>query len=247
MTGGAASTPPPGDSPGDIVARILAVLPDASTSPALAETGDGARWVLKFSGAGPGPFGLLTEYLALAVSAAFGAPVPAARPLWLPPGFPWMAGTDEFDAMVQRSPGWNLGIGWLEGARAATAEDLAAAPVADLDAIARADCYLQNVDRMAQNPNLLAAGGRLYAIDYDATLYLSRAIGPDRPASTALPRGHILAGRPRPKMERTPLIDFPALTAAAPAEWVGTTGLSAPALAVRLTASLAAWVAATES
>lgn len=223
------------------------MLPDASTSPALAEAGDGRRWVLKFSGAGPGPFGLLTEYLALAIAAGLSAPVPAARPLWLAPGFPWMAGTDEFDAMVQRSPGWNLGIDWLEGARPAVQADIDAAPPAELDAIARADCFLQNVDRRAQNPNLLVAGGRLYAIDYDATLYLSRAIGPARAPSTALPAGHILAGRPRRRLVQRPPIDFLALVAAAPVDWVATTGLDAAALASRLAASLAAWTEAAEA
>ncbi len=228
-------------SPSDTVARVLAVLPDASTSPALAESADGRRWALKFSGAGPGPFGLLTEYVALATARAFGAPVPVAHPLWLPAGFPWMAGTDEFDSMLQRSSGWNLGIAWVEDARPATVADIEAAP--DLDAIARSDCFLQNVDRTRRNPNLLVAGGRLVAIDYDACLYLSRAIGAPRAPSMALPPGHILAGRPLPRGPM-PAIDYRALLATAPAPWVEASGLAAAALADRLTTSLAAWAAA---
>ncbi len=232
------ATPP---SPSDTIARVLAVLPDASTSPALAESGDGRRWALKFSGAGPGPFGLLTEYIALATARAFGAPVPEARPLWLPAGFPWMAGTDEFDSMLQRSSGWNLGIAWVEGARPATAGDIDAAP--GLAAIARSDCFLQNVDRTPRNPNLLVAGGRLVAIDYDACLYLSRAIGPPRPPSTALPPGHILARRPLPRAP-VPTVDFRAVVATAPAAWVETAGFAREALADRLATSLAAWATA---
>ena len=102
--------PPPAAA---VVTRVLEVLPDASTSPALVETADGARRVMKFAGAGPGPFGLLTELLALGIARALGAPVPAAEPVCLPQGFPWLVGTDEFDAMLQRSTGWNLGIAWL--------------------------------------------------------------------------------------------------------------------------------------
>jgi hypothetical protein len=220
------------------VARVVAVLPEASTSPALVEAGDGSRWVLKFSGAGPGPFGLLTEGLALGIARAFGAPVPEARPLWLPEGFPWMAGTDEFDAMLQRSYGWNLGIAYLPEARPAGPADLAAA--LDLDAIARADCFLQNVDRTARNPNLLAAGGRLWAIDYDACLYLSRALGPPRPPSTALPPGHLLAGRRVPPAA-APAIDFAAALAVVPDGWVAAAGVGRAEIAARLTASLDAW------
>jgi hypothetical protein len=232
---------PPAAVPANTVVRVLAVLPQASTSPALVETGDGARWVLKFSGAGHGPFGLLTELLAIGIARGFGAPVPAARPLLLPSGFPWMAGTDEFDAMLQRSYGWNLGIAFVPDAHPASLADLAPAP--ELDAIARADCFLQNVDRTAKNPNLLMADGRLWAIDYDACLYLSRALGPARPPSTALPPGHLLADRPlRPAP--APEIDLSAALAATPDAWVETTGRALTEIADRLVASLAAWEAA---
>ena len=147
------------------VARVVEVFRDASTSPGLVETADGRRWVMKFSGAGSGPFGLLTEFVALGIARALGAPVPAAQPVWLREGFPWQAGTDEFDAMLQRSPGWNLGIAFVPDARAVVPADLGSLDPAALDAIARADAVVQNVDRTERNPNLLIAGGRLWAID----------------------------------------------------------------------------------
>jgi len=242
--GGAAVPPSRSPGPGETVARVLAVLPQASTSPALVETGDGARWVLKFSGAGPGPFGLLTEYLALGIAAAFAAPVPAARPLFLPEGFPWMVGTDEFDAMLQRSAGWNLGIAYIEGARPAVPEDLVPGP--GLAAIAASDGFLHNVDRTARNPNLLVAAGTLRAIDYDACLYLSRALGPERPASTALPSGHLLADCALPAVA-PPAIDFAAMLGPVPEDWLAAARVGRPSLAERLSARYAAWVAARRS
>lgn len=199
--------------------RVLAVFPAASTTPALIETGDGTRMVLKFSGAGPGPFGLLTELLALAIAARIGAPVPSATPLYLPPGLPWEVGTDEFDSMLQRSTGWNLGIALLPDARPATPADIAAAAPADLDAIARADALLQNMDRTATNPNLLVSGGRLWAIDYDACLYLSRALSGSHALVPTLPRGHLLAGRPL-STRPLPAFDAVALAALPPQEWL---------------------------
>jgi hypothetical protein len=222
------------------VARVLEVLPQASTSPALVETADGARWVMKFAGAGPGPFGLLTEFVAIGTARAFGAPVPAARPLLLPEGFPWMAGTDEFDAMLQRSYGWNLGVAFLAGARPAAPADLAAST--ELAAIARADCFLQNVDRTAKNPNLLVADGRLWAVDYDACLYLSRALGPARSPARALPPGHLLAPMALPAAPAPP-IDFAALVESAPDAWVAAAGTDRTSLAGRLAESFAAWAA----
>ena len=132
---------------------------DASTSPALIETGDGGRWVMKFAGAGPGPVRAphrvprARHRPGLRRAGAGGAAGAPAR------GFPWMAGTDEFDAMLQRSYGWNLGIAFIPDARPATPADLAGLDPALVDAIARADAVLQNIDRTAGNPNLLVAGG----------------------------------------------------------------------------------------
>jgi hypothetical protein len=152
-----------------------------------------------------------------------------------------MAGTDEFDAMLQRSAGWNLGVAFIPDARPATAGDLVASPA--LAAIAAADRFLQNVDRTARNPNLLVAAGALLAIDYDACLYLSRALGPERPPATALPPGHLLAARVLPPVT-PPSIDFPALLTPAPADWLAAAATDRAALAERLARRYAAWAAA---
>ena len=196
---------------------------------------------MKFSGAGPGPVGLLTEFLALGIARAMGAPVPRAQPVWLPEGFPWQAGTDEFDAMLQRSSGWNLATAFVPDAEAVTPEALPRLDPAALDAIARSDALLQNVDRTARNPNLLLADGRLWAIDYDACLYLSRALGPPRPPSRGLPAGHLLAGRePAPAL---PALDLAALVAGAPEAWVLAAGTDRGGLAAALARYVAAWAA----
>ena len=49
---------------------------EGSTSPALVETGDGERFVLKFAGAGPGPRALVIEFLATKLAGALGLRVP---------------------------------------------------------------------------------------------------------------------------------------------------------------------------
>lgn len=186
---------------------------------------------MKFAGAGSGPFGLLTEFLGLRIARALGAPGPEAQPVWLPEGFPWMAGTDEFDAMLQRSTGWNLGIRYIADARPATLAELPDLDPAALDAIARADAVLQNVDRTARNPNLLVAGGRLHAIDYDACLYLSRALGPPRAVERTLPPGHLLAGRETGPVS---LPEAAALVAPAPDDWIAAAGTDRHSLAAAL-------------
>jgi hypothetical protein len=218
---------------------VLEVFRNASTSPALIETADGARWVMKFSGAGSGPFGLLTEFVALGIARALGAPVPAAQPVWLRGDFPWQAGTDEFDAMLQRSSGWNLAIAYVPNALAVVPADLPRLDPAALDAIARSDAVVQNVDRTARNPNLLIAQDRLWAIDYDACLYLSRALGPPRPPVLTLPGGHLLAGRE--PVSRVPTIEAARLLAGAPNAWVAAAGTDRAGLGAALGRYLAAY------
>lgn len=222
------------------MARVVSVFTEASTSPALVETGDGRRWVMKFAGSGPGPFGLLTEWLALGIAHALGAPVPPARPLLLPEGFPWMAGTDEFDAMLQRSYGWNLGIGFVPDARPVAMAEVPDLDPAPLDAIAWSDALLQNVDRTSRNPNLLIADGRLWAIDYDACLYLSRALRGVRAPERGLPPGHLLAARTLSD-EPLPPLDIEALVAQAPSAWTEAASMARSGLTQALTGYVAAW------
>jgi hypothetical protein len=203
--------------------------------------------VLKFSGAGPGPYGLLVEYLAIGIARAFGAPVPAARPLWLAADFPWMAGTDEFDALVQRSPGWNLGVALVPEARVVRIEEAlgCAAPV--LETIARADCLLVNVDRGAENPNMLLSPGGFWAVDYDACLYLTRALGGTRPPEPRLPEGHFLRARfPFPRKRPPPPVDFASLLATAPESWIAAAGRDRGAIAEALDTYARAWAAQPE-
>jgi hypothetical protein len=146
--------------------------------------------------------------------------------------------------MLQRSAGWNLGIAYIEDARPVVPEDLVPGP--GFAAIAASDSFLHNVDRTARNPNLLVASGTLRAIDYDACLYLSRALGPERPPSTALPSGHLLADRALPAVA-PPGIDFAAMLGPVPEDWLAAAGIGRAALAERLSARYAAWVAARPS
>ena len=159
------------------VARLLQLFRSGSTTPAVVETHTGARFLLKFAAAGPGVRGLLTEFLATRIAGALGLRVPPVRAMWLPPGFPWQIGTDEFDDLVQRSAGWNLGISMIDGARPLAADELAALPAPFVRRLVVAGRLLQNVDRSLRNPNVLAdATGELWAIDFGACLFLDRVL-----------------------------------------------------------------------
>ena len=207
------------------------MLEGGSGTPALAMCEDGVRRVVKLSGAGGGPVALLTELLALRVAARFGAPVPRCCPVALPAELPWTAGTDEFDDVLRRSAGHALGIEWAEGASAMTAVEALALPLATRRAIAGADARVVNVDRTRANPNVLRRfGGAPLAIDYDACLFLTRAVA-GRARGDDLPEGHLYVGiQPTPP----PRLDWPDLLRDAPEDWIRATSLGRGALAAAL-------------
>ncbi|MDX2233923.1 MAG: HipA family kinase [Hyphomonadaceae bacterium] len=224
-----------------IVARIVEVL-RGSTAPALVEVEGGERHVLKFAGAGSGPRGLLVEFIASRLARAFGAPVPDVAPLMLPKGFPWQVGTDEFDATVQRSFGWNLGVKYIAGARLATPAEILAADPGTLSLIVRADRLLHNVDRSAANPNVLIDdAGVLHAIDHDACLYFDRALSGRAPHVFSLPARHLLAGVAASPAAAPGDVDVAGIAAAAPDAWFDAAGLERGAVVKALQGYIAAF------
>ncbi|WP_439499073.1 HipA family kinase [Bosea sp. (in: a-proteobacteria)] len=231
------------DEGGHTVVEVLQIFSQASTRPCLVRTADDRLHVMKLAGAGPGPRGLLIEFLALRFARLLGAPVPEATPVLLPQGFPWMVGTDEFDEMIQRSFGWNLGVGYVPDAELAAVETFDEADAAALTATGEADRFLHNVDRTAKNPNLLRnAQRRLRAIDFDACLFFDRAVSGRIPESFPLPRGHLLSDlEKRPPLIRLDPEACRAWLTEAPAEWLATTGRSPAELASALASYVEAW------
>jgi hypothetical protein len=213
---------------GETVARMHEVIRTSSSAPAIVETRSGELFVLKLAGGGAGPRGLLTEFLAAGIAKCVGLPVPAARPLLLPKDFPWQIGTDEFDDMLQRSYGWNLGIALIPDAEPVKPDALGDLPADFLTHLAFADRLLQNVDRTAKNPNLLRSPQGIFAIDFGSCLFLNRIATRRTSFPFALPQNHFLAGTPR--AAASPLLGasdvtaaievVPHLIQACPAEWI---------------------------
>jgi hypothetical protein len=225
------------------ISALTHVYTKASTSPAKARTRDGASWVVKLRGAGPGLIGLLTEFVALRAAKGMGLDVPETRPVYVPPDFPWMLGTDEFDGIVQRSSGWNLGVTFIELAvPAAPDEVLVNCDHIVLERVAQVDRALANTDRSARNTNILSTDAAFIAIDFDACLFLRRAARGMVPDAFALWPDHLLLGLsctlPPPTLPADVLIDA---IGEAPAEWIEAAGLSRPALTSGLVAYATAW------
>jgi hypothetical protein len=230
----------PGDA--ETIARMHEVIRTSSTSPACVETRGGELFILKLAGGGAGRRGLLTEFLATGIAHLIGLTVPPVRPLLLQEDFPWQIGTDEFDDMLQRSYGWNLGIAFIPDAVTLGADDLAALPTDFLTHLAFVDRLLQNVDRTVKNPNLLKSPVGVFAIDFGSCLYLNRIASRRTSFPFALPQNHFLAGTPRaatsPDLGTADIAaaikGVPRLLSACPAEWLATLPFGRDEFAQRL-------------
>ena len=81
----------------------------------------------------------------------------------------------EIQELMVASPGINLGSDFLPGAMTYSPADDRQPSADEAAAIVWLDAFLTNVDRSAQNPNLLIWHGDLWAIDHGAALYRQHA------------------------------------------------------------------------
>lgn len=175
--------------------RYVLPLREGGSLPAIIDTEDG-QYVVKFRGAGQGPKALVAELIAAGIAQAVGLSMPDAAVIDLEEGFGLNEPDPEIQDLLKGSVGENFGLRYLPGA-------FGYEPAADRDsintvaaaAIVWFDALISNVDRTANNPNLLLWGDRVWLIDHGASLYFHHAPGDWSSRSQerfALIRQHIL-------------------------------------------------------
>jgi hypothetical protein len=210
--------------------RYVTPLREGGSLPALVEADDDGLYVLKFRGAGQGRKALIAELVAGELARALILLVPELTLLELDPVLGRAEPDPEIQDLLVASAGLNLGVDFLP---AALPFNPAAEPEVDPDLAADIvwfDSLITNVDRTAQNPNLLWWHGRLWLIDHGAALYFHHSATPDpRHASlrfdaisehVLLPYASPLAaagGRLRPRVTEELLEE---IVAAIPDEWL---------------------------
>jgi hypothetical protein len=160
------------------VAATLYVTPlrEGGSLPAIVEADDEGLYVLKFRGAGQGPKALVAEVVAGELARALGFAVPELVLVELDPAIGRAEPDPEIQDLLLGSAGLNLGVDYLPGAlpfspAAGPPPDPAfAADVVWLDGL------VTNVDRTAQNPNLLWWHEQVWLIDHGAALYFHHAL-----------------------------------------------------------------------
>ncbi len=157
--------------------RYVTPLREGGSLPALVEADDDGLYVLKFRGAGQGPKALVAEVVVGELARQLGLPVPELVLIELDATIGRAEPDPEIQDLLLASDGLNLGVDFLPGALPFSP---AAGPAPDSDFAADVvwlDALATNVDRTAQNPNLLWWHDRLWLIDHGAALYFHHAGG----------------------------------------------------------------------
>jgi hypothetical protein len=152
------------------VTRYVMPLREGGSLPAIAEADDGFLYVLKFRGAGQGIRSLIAELIGGETARALGLRVPEIVFAGLDESFGRTEPDEEIQDLLKASTGLNLALHFLSGA-------ISFDPVVNrVDArlaseIVWLDALLLNVDRTAQNTNMLYWNREIWLIDHGASLY----------------------------------------------------------------------------
>ena len=175
--------------------RYVAPLREGGSLPGLVEADDDGLYVVKFRGAGQGPLALVAEVIAGEMGRALGLPVPELTTVEIDPALGSAEPDPEIQDLIMASTGTNLGVDFLPGALpySPAADDT---PDSGLAAdVVWFDGLLTNVDRTAQNPNLLIWHERLWIFDHGAAIYFQHGgLEPDGHARRPFPQiaDHVL-------------------------------------------------------
>lgn len=158
------------DIPHLALTRYIAPLREGGSLPALAEAGDGYKYVVKLRGGGHGAKSLISEFMGTYIASATGLRVPGMALVDVGEDFGRTEPDEEIQDLLQASRGLNLGLAFLSGAltwdvAVNRADPRTASQTVWLDA------FLTNIDRTARNTNMLLWRGNLWLIDHGSSLY----------------------------------------------------------------------------
>lgn len=155
-----------------IATRYVTPFREGGSMPGLMEADDDGLYVVKFRGAGQGPAALTSELIAASLATKLGMRTPRLGLIEVDPVLGVAEPDPEIQELLTMSAGENLASDFLPGA---TTYSPAAGwqPSPELAAdVVFFDGLMTNVDRTAQNPNLLVWHDDLWLIDHGAAIYL---------------------------------------------------------------------------
>jgi hypothetical protein len=171
--------------------RYVAPLREGGSLPGLVEADDDGLYVLKFRGAGQGPWALVAEVVGGELARAVGLPVPEIVLVEVDARLGHAEPDPEIQDLIAASPGTNAGMDFLPGALAFAPAAPGAMDPETAAATVWLDALVMNVDRTPRNPNLLLWHGRPWLIDHGAALYLQHDARVSPSEAAGRPFAHI--------------------------------------------------------
>ncbi|HPN69603.1 MAG TPA: aminotransferase class I and II [Saprospiraceae bacterium] len=152
------------------ITRYITPLREGGSLPAITEADDGAKYVIKFKGAGQGSKALIAELIGGELARRLGFLVPEIVFANLDEGFGRTEPDEEIQDLLKASTGLNLGLTYLSSA---ITLDPVVTPINEMVAsmIVWLDAFITNVDRTVRNTNMLMWKGDLWLIDHGAALF----------------------------------------------------------------------------
>lgn len=152
------------------VTRYMQPFREGGSLPALAETDDGSKYVLKFRGSGHGVKTLIAELVGGELARALGLKVPELVFAELDECFGITEGDEEIQDLLKASKGLNFALQFISGAFAFDPAVTKADPFTASE-IVWLDSLILNVDRSFRNTNMLTRNKELWLIDHGSCLY----------------------------------------------------------------------------
>lgn len=152
------------------VTRYMQPFREGGSLPALAETDDGLKYVVKFKGSGHGIKTLIAELIGGELARALGLKVPELVFANLDESFGITEGDEEIQDLLKASKGLNLALQFISGAFAFDPVVTKLDPF-QASEIVWLDSLILNVDRSFRNTNMLVRNRELWLIDHGSCLY----------------------------------------------------------------------------
>jgi len=152
--------------------RYAVPLREGGSLPAVIETAEAGLFVTKFRGAGQGALPLVAELIVGLLASHLGLPVPDLALIDVDASLGRSERDPDIYGLLRASHGLNVGLRYLDSAFAY--DPLVTPPFATPELAADIvwlDAYVTNVDRTANNTNLLIWQRALWLIDHGAALY----------------------------------------------------------------------------
>ncbi|MBE9030363.1 hypothetical protein IQ266_11535 [filamentous cyanobacterium LEGE 11480] len=174
--------------------QVVSVQPRGSSRPIIVET-DAGQFLTKLRGAAQGTAALVAEIIVAHIAEALGFWVPCRALILIDETIENPAQEDEFLDLLAASTGINLGFQYLDGAVDIQADAIAAIDPAFACQVLWLDSLVMNLDRTAQNPNLMRYHDQVWLIDHGAALpfqYRWATVMEDSPRSSKYALHHHL-------------------------------------------------------